>query len=223
MDEPMSAATSRIRRICGQGPILLMLQLVALLSVALASGFFHCRVDLLLEPITAACGGPDEQARLQMAEQVMARAGALDDWQPLSWIPLAGIVLALLGAMAVCASRALWLRDGLRTANVALLLLHGGALCLAGWTLHLYENAWNSVARLSPTACLMDLVAEGDTPLVQAQSVVFHILARENATLMRNPDDLALVLVALLMATMVGGISLWRAIVRARVARSAVA
>ncbi len=219
----MSAATSRIRRICGQGPILLMLQLVALLSVALASGFFHCRVDLLLEPITAACGGPDEQARLQMAKQVMARAGALDDWQPLSWIPLAGIVLALLGAMAVCASRALWLRDGLRTANVALLLLHGGALCLAGWTLHLYENAWNSVARLSPTACLMDLVAEGDTPLVQAQSVVFHILARENATLMRNPDDLALVLVALLMATMVGGISLWRAIVRARVARSAVA
>ncbi|KOQ64401.1 hypothetical protein HMPREF3114_16885 [Stenotrophomonas sp. HMSC10F07] len=223
MDEPMSAATSRIRRICGQGPILLMLQLVALLSVALASGFFHCRVDLLLEPITAACGGPDEQARLQMAEQVMARAGALDDWQPLSWIPLAGIVLALLGAMAVCASRALWLRDGLRTANVALLLLHGGALCLAGWTLHLYENAWNSVARLSPTACLMDLVAEGDTPLVQAQSVVFHILARENATLMRNPDDLALVLVALLMATMVGGISLWRAIVRVRAARSAVA
>ncbi|CRQ42415.1 hypothetical protein [Stenotrophomonas sp. FR010] len=219
----MSAATSRIRRICGQGPILLMLQLVALLSVALASGFFHCRVDLLLEPITAACGGPDEQARLQMAEQVMARAGALDDWQPLSWIPLAGIVLALLGAMAVCASRALWLRDGLRTANVALLLLHGGALCLAGWTLHLYENAWNSVARLSPTACLMDLRAEGDTPLVQAQSVVFHILTRENATLMRNPDDLALVLVALLMATMVGGISLWRAIVRARVARSAVA
>ncbi|WP_188239194.1 hypothetical protein [Stenotrophomonas maltophilia] len=219
----MSAATSRIRRICGQGPILLMLQLVALLSVALASGFFHCRVDLLLEPITAACGGPDEQARLQMAEQVMARAGALDDWQPLSWIPLAGIVLALLGAMAVCASRALWLRDGLRTANVALLLLHGGALCLAGWTLHLYENAWNSVARLSPTACLMDLVAEGDTPLVQAQSVVFHILARENATLMRNPDDLALVLVALLMATMVGGISLRRAIVRVRAARSAVA
>jgi len=57
MDEPMSPATSRIRRICGQGPILLMLQLVALLSVALASGFFHCRVDLLLEPITEACGG----------------------------------------------------------------------------------------------------------------------------------------------------------------------
>ncbi|TGP50965.1 hypothetical protein EN872_14670, partial [bacterium M00.F.Ca.ET.229.01.1.1] len=96
----MSPATSRIRRICGQGPILLMLQLVALLSVALASGFFHCRVDLLLEPITEACGGPDAHARLQMAEQVMARAGALDDWQPLSWIPVAGIALALLGAIA---------------------------------------------------------------------------------------------------------------------------
>ncbi|WP_401738864.1 hypothetical protein [Stenotrophomonas pavanii] len=212
----MSPATSRIHRICGQGPILLMLQLVALLSVALASGFFHCRVDLLLEPITEACGGPDAHARLQMAEQVMARAGALDDWQPLSWIPVAGIVLALLGAMAVCASRALWLRDRLRTANVALMVLHGAALGLAGWTLYLYETAWNSVARLSPTACLMDLVAEGDTPLAQAQHVVFHILARENATLMRNPDDLALVLAMLLLATMMGGISLWRGIARAR-------
>jgi hypothetical protein len=216
MDEPMSPATSRIRRICGQGPILLMLQLVALLSVALASGFFHCRVDLLLEPITEACGGPDAHARLQMAEQVMARAGALDDWQPLSWIPVAGIALALLGAIAVCASRALWLRDRLRTANVALLVLHGAALGLAGWTLYLYETAWNSVARLSPTACLMDLVAEGDTPLAQAQHVVFHILARENATLMRNPDDLALVLVMLLLATMMGGIGLWQGIARAR-------
>ena len=53
----MSAATSRIRRICGQGPILLMLQWVALLSVVLAAGFFHYRVELLLEPVTVACGG----------------------------------------------------------------------------------------------------------------------------------------------------------------------
>ena len=34
--------------------------------------------------------------------------------------------------------------------------------------------------------------------------MVFHILARENATLMRNPDDLALVLAMLLLATMMG-------------------
>lgn len=79
------------------------------------------------------------------------------------------------------------------------------------------------MARLSPTACLMDLVAEGDIPLAQAQHVVFHILARENATLLRNPDDLALVLVVLLLATMVGGIALWRGIARARAARSAAA
>ncbi|HEL5401813.1 TPA: hypothetical protein UOJ25_001928 [Stenotrophomonas maltophilia] len=210
----MNAAASRIRCICGQGPILLMLQLVALLSVALAAGFFHYRVGLLLEPINAACGGPDEQARLQVAEQVMARACALDDWQPLGWIPMAGMVLALLGALAVCASRALWLRDQLRTANVALMLLHGGALGLAGWTLHLYENAWSSVARLSPAACLMDLVADGNIPLAKAQHVVFHILTRENAMLLRNPDDLALVLVVLLLATMVGGIVLWQAIAR---------
>ncbi|MBR7559551.1 hypothetical protein KC218_23670, partial [Mycobacterium tuberculosis] len=81
-----------------------MLQWVALLSVVLAAGFFHYRVELLLEPVTVACGGPDAQARLQVAEQVMARAGALDDWQPLGWIPWVGLVLALLGAMAVCAS-----------------------------------------------------------------------------------------------------------------------
>lgn len=217
----MSPATSRIRHICGQGPILLMLQLVALLSVALAAGFFHYRVDLLLEPINAACGGPDEQARLQVAEQVMARAGALDDWQPLSWIPVAGIVLALLGAMAVCASRALWLRDRLRTANLALMLLHGGALALAGWVLHLYENAWRNVARLSPTACLVELVSEGDVQLEQSQRVVFHILTRVNAPLLRNPDDLALVLAVLLLAAMAGGVALWRAIARARAARSA--
>lgn len=217
----MSPATSRIRRIFGQGPILLMLQLVALLFVALAAGFFHYRVDLLLEPINAACGGPDEQARLQVAEQVMARAGALDDWQPLSWIPVAGIVLALLGAMAVCASRALWMRDRLRTANLALMLLHGGALGLAGWVLHLYENAWRNVARLSPTACLVELASEGDVPLEQAQRVVFHILTRVNAPLLRNPDDLALVLAVLLLAAMAGGVALWRAIARARAARSA--
>ncbi|MBH1530429.1 hypothetical protein I5T99_15305 [Stenotrophomonas maltophilia] len=217
----MSPATSRIRRIFGQGPILMMLQLVALLSVALAAGFFHYRVDLLLEPINAACGGPDEQARLEMAEQVMARAGALDDWQPLSWIPVAGIVLALLGATAVCASRALWLRDRLRTANLALMLLHGGALALAGWVLHLYENAWRNVARLSPTACLVELASEGDVPLEQAQRVVFHILTRVNAPLLRNPDDLALVLAVLLLAAMAGGVALWRAIARARAARSA--
>lgn len=214
----MSAAAKRFRRICGQGPILLMLQVVALLSMALGAGFFHYRVDLLLEPVTAACGGPDAQARLQVAEQVMARAGALDDWQPLSWVPMAGMVLALLGALAVCGSRALWLRDRLRTANGMLLALHGGVLALAGWTLHLYENAWSSVARLSPTVCLVDLVVDGATPLAQAQHVVFHILTRENATLLRNPDDLALVLAALLLATMVGGIVLWRAIARARTA-----
>jgi hypothetical protein len=48
-------------------------------------------------------------------------------------------------------------------------------------------------------------------PLEQAQEVVFHIFTRAHAPLQRNPDDLALVLVALLTAAMVGGIALWRA------------
>jgi hypothetical protein len=92
-----------------------MLQVVALLAVALAAGFFHYRVELLLEPVTEACGGPDAQARMQVAEQVMARAGALDDWQPLQLDSDGGMVLALLGRWR-CAP-ALWLRERLRTAN----------------------------------------------------------------------------------------------------------
>lgn len=87
---------------------------------------------------------------------------------------------------------------------------------LAGWVLHLYEDAWSNVARLSPTACLVELVSEGDVPLEQAQRVVFHILTRVNAPLLRNPDDLALVLTVLLLAAMAGGVALWRAIARAR-------
>ena len=36
------------------------------------------------------------------------------------------------------------------------------------------------------------------------------------APLLRNPDDLALVLTVLLLAAMAGGVALWRAIARAR-------
>jgi hypothetical protein len=53
-------------------------------------------------------------------------------------------------------------------------------------------------------------------PLAQAQQVVFQILTREHAPLLRNPDDLALVLVALLLVAMAAGFMLWRAIARAR-------
>jgi len=93
------------------------------------------------------------------------------------------------------------------------MMLHGALLVLAVRALHLYDMAWTSVAKLAPTTCLMEL---GSLPLAQAQEVVFEILTHEHAPLLRNPDDLALVLVAVMLMAMAAGFMLWRAIVRAR-------
>ena len=103
---------------------------------------------------------------------------------------------------------------GCEAAGGSLALLHGAALALASWTLHLYENAWRSLATLSPATCLVDLTEHGKVPLAQAQQVVFHILTREHAPLQRNPDDLALVLTSLLLMAMVASLALWRAVAR---------
>ncbi|HFF3761319.1 hypothetical protein [Stenotrophomonas forensis] len=210
----MRSAVSRLGRLFGPGVMVFLLQLVALLSLGLGASCFHSRVDLLLVPVVDGCGGPDPVARLRVAEQLLARAEALDDWQPLRWIPLVGTLLALLGAAAVCALRALPQQDRLGRLRQGLVALHVGALVLAGWTLHLYEDAWSSVARLSPAACLVDLTEQGRTPLAQAQQVVLHVLTREHAPLQRNPDDLAMMAVSLLVAAMVASIVLWRAAAR---------
>lgn len=201
--------------------MLLVLQWVALLAVALAAGFFRYRVDLLLEPVEQACGGPDPVARMQVAEQLMSRSEALQAWLPFEWVPMAGVVLALLGAMSMGAYRAGRLQGRLRVANGALMVLHGALLVAAAWTLHLYEVAWTSVATLAPASCLVELAPQGEVPLAQAQQLVFDILTRQNASLLRNPDDLALVLAALLALAlaMVAGVALWRAIARARQGR----
>ncbi|HDS1581580.1 TPA: hypothetical protein QEL15_003696 [Stenotrophomonas maltophilia] len=212
----MVSAASRFCRICGPGPMLLVLQVVALLAVALAAGFFHYRVGLLLEPVDESCGGPDPAARLQVAEQLMARSTALAAWQPLQWIPMAGVVLALLGAMSISVYRLGRVSIALRRANWGLMAVHGAILVLAIRALHLYDLAWISVAKLSPTACLVELGEQGRLPLAQAQQVVFSILTREQASLLRNPDDLAAVLAVLLLVAMVAGFMLWRAIVRER-------
>lgn len=216
----MASTASRFCRICGPGPILLVLQILVVLAVAMAVGFFHYRVDLLLEPVGEACGGPDPVARMQVAEQLMARSNALQGWYPLHLIPVVGVGLALLGAMAICAYRLRRASGRLRQASWGLLALHGLALALSLRALHLYESAWLSVATLSPAACLVDLAAGGRMPLAQAQHVVFDILTREHAPLLRNPDDLAMVLAALLLVAMVAGVMLWRAIVRERRAGS---
>jgi hypothetical protein len=207
----MRSAFSRLGRLFGPGVMMFLLQLVALLSLGLEAGYFHSRVDLLLSPVADGCGGPDPVARLRVAEQLLARAGALDDWQPLRWIPMAGTMLALLGAMGACALRAAPEQGRLGMLCWGLVALHVAVLVLAGWTLHLYEDAWSSVVRLSPAACLVDLAEQGRTPLAQAQQVVFHVLTREYAPLQRNPDDLAMMAVSLLVAAMVASIVLWRA------------
>jgi len=217
MDEPMVSAAARFCRICGPGPILLALQVVALLAVGLAAGFFHYRVGLLLEPVDDACGGPDAAARIQVAEQLLARSTALAPWQPLQWIPMAGVVLALLGAMSISVYRLGRLSGRLRRANRVLMMLHGALLVLAVRALHLYDMAWTSVAKLAPTTCLMEL---GSLPLAQAQEAVFEILTHEHAPLLGNPDDLALVLVAVMLMAMAAGFMLWRAIVREREVQS---
>src|SRR2546427_66739 len=142
MDEPMASAATRFCRICGPGPILLVLQVVALLAVALAAGFFHTRVGLLLEPVDEACGGPDSAARMQVAEQLMARSTALAPWQPLQWVPTAGVVLALLGAMSISIYRLGRLSERLRWANWGLMALHAvrseerrvGKECRSRWS-----------------------------------------------------------------------------------------
>ncbi|HGM6068342.1 TPA: hypothetical protein ACKP39_002033 [Stenotrophomonas maltophilia] len=207
----MRSAVSRLGRLFGPGVMVFLLQLVALLSLGLGAGYFHSRVDLLLVPVVDGCGGPDPVARLRVAEHLLARAEALDDWQPLRWIPLVGTLLALLGAAAVCALRAMPQQHRLGMLRRGLVALHVGVLALAGWTLHLYEDAWSSVARLSPTACLVDLAEQGGVPLAQAQQVVLHVLTREYAPLQRNPDDLAMMAVSLLVTAMVASIVLWRA------------
>lgn len=133
---------------------------------------------------------------------------------------MAGVALALLGAMSISVYRLGRVSERLRRANWGLMALHAAILALAARVLHLYDMAWISVAKLSPAACLVELGEQGRLPLAQAQEVVFGILTREHAPLLRNPDDLAFVLVALLLMAMAAGFMLWRAIVRERQVQS---
>ncbi len=100
------------------------------------------------------------------------------------------------------------------------LRLHRGNRCSGFRWRAWYWRCWISVAKLSPAACLVELGEQGRLPLAQAQQVVFGILTREHAPLLRNPDDLALVLVALMLMAMAAGFMLWRAIVRERQVQS---
>lgn len=206
----MTAFTARLGRFFGAGLMLFLLQLVALLSVGLAAGYFHHRVDLLLEPLTLSCGGADPAARLHVAEHLLARAGALDDWQPLCWIPMATLLLALLGTLSVCVH---WLRDvdaSLRRSAWCLSALHAAALLLASAMLRLYEHVWAGVITALPAACMTDQVPEGHQTPLSTRRWLLQLFAKADLMPPHLPDGLAIALCAVLLAGMVIGLWLWR-------------
>lgn len=206
----MTAFTARLWRFFGAGLMLFLLQVVALLSVGMAAGYFHHRMDLLLEPLTLACSGADPAARMQVAEHLLARADALDGWQPLCWLPMATLMLALLGTLSVCVH---WLRHvdaPLRRSAWGLLALHAAALLLASAMLRLYEHAWRGITTALPSACMTDLAPDGHALPPSMRRWLLQLFARADVMPLHAPDALAIVLCGLLLAAMVVGLWLWR-------------
>ncbi len=206
----MTAFTARLGRFFGAGLMLFLLQVVALLSVGLAAGYFHHRMDLLLEPLTLACGGPDPTARMQVAEHLLARAGALDGWQPLCWLPMATLLLALLGTLTVGVHLLRHVDARLRRSAWGLLALHAAALLLASAMLRLYDQAWKGITTALPAACMTDLTPDGHALPSSMRRWLLQIFAKADLTPPHAPDALAIILCGLLMAAMVVGLWLWR-------------
>jgi len=206
----MTAFTARLGRFFGAGLMLLLLQVLALLSVGLAAGHFHQRVALLLEPLSLACGGADPAGRMLVAEHLLARAGALDDWQPLCWLPMAALVLALLGTLLVCVH---WLRHvdaSLRRSAWGLLALHVAALMLSSVMLRLYEHVWTRITHALPAACMTVMAPDGYERPSSMRHWLLQLFARADLMPPHAPDALAIVLCGLLLAAMVVGLWLWR-------------
>lgn len=202
--------TARLGRFCGAGLMLLALQVVAMLTVGWAVSCFHQRLNLLLEPLTVACGGVDPVARMQVAEHLIARAGALDGWTPLHWLPIGALLPALLGTMLVNVH---WLHQvdvRFRRSAWGLLALHGIAFTLAAFTVVQYERLWNGIVRRMPPACMSHLEMDtGDGPLPPLQWSM-HLFAHAGLPLPHAPDALAIILAGVLLACMVIGLWLWR-------------
>ncbi|WP_303637725.1 MULTISPECIES: hypothetical protein [Stenotrophomonas] len=206
----MTDFTVRLRRLFfGAGLMLFLLQVVAILSVGLASGYFHHRQSLLLESLTPACGATDLAARMRVAEHLLARVGALDDWQPLCWLPMAALLLALTGTLSACVH---WLHRvdaTLRRSAWGLLALHGAALLLASVMLWLYEQVWAGITTTLPSACMLEL-ATGARPWVASpQQWLLQMSGPLELLPPHAPDALAIVLIGLLLAAMVVGLWLW--------------
>lgn len=190
--------------------MLFLLQGVALLSVGFAASHFHHRVALLLEPISLACGGFDPVARLQVADHLLARAGALDDWEPLCLLPTATLLLALLGALSVCVHSLRRAEAPLRRSGWALLALHGAGLLLAAVMLRLYEHVWAGATTVLPAACMTELAVEGNQLPASSDAWLLQIFNTAGLMPPHAPDALAIVLCGVLVAGMVVGVWLWR-------------
>ncbi len=205
--------TARLRRLCGAGLMLFLLHGLALASLGLAVSYFHHRTQLLLEPfpipLLPACGGHDPVARLHAADLLLARAGALDDWQPVCWVVVSALLSSLLGALAVSVNllRRTW--GGRRQGAWGLFGLHLLVLGLAMQLLRLYEQVWRGMVTGLPAACMVGPTALEDDATSGAHRTVPQMLAGAGLPVPQLPDALAMVVSALLLAATVVGIWLW--------------
>ena len=211
----MTPTTARLRRFFGAGLMLFLLHGLALASVALAVGYFHHRLDLLLEPIELplllSCGGGDPMARMQAAEHLLARAGALDDWQPVCWVVVSALLCSLMGTVVVSLH---WLQQvqGLHRRSVwGLLGLHLLASALAVLLLRLYEQVWAGLVIALPTVCMAEPAAQ-EAAMLPAHRTLPQMLSDAGLLVPQAPDALAIVLCGVLLAATVIGVWLWRAL-----------
>jgi len=212
----MTPTTARLRRFFGAGLMLFLLHGLALTSVALAVGYFHHRLDLLLEPIELplllSCGGGDPMARMQAAEHLLARARALDDWQPVCWVVVSALLCSLLGTVVVSLH---WLQQvqGLHRRSVwGLLGLYLLASALAVLLLRLYEQVWAGLVSALPTVCMAEPAAREATAMLPAHRTLPQMLSDAGLLVPQAPDALAIVLCGVLLAATVIGVWLWRAL-----------
>lgn len=209
----MTLMTARLRRFFGAGLMLFLLHGLALASIALAVGYFHHRMYLLLEPLALplllACGGGDPVARMHAAEHLLARAGALDDWQPVCWVVVSALLSSLLGALAVNTH---WLRQvhGQHRRSIwGLLGLHLLATALAALLLRLYEQVWQGLVNGLPAVCMAEPQPAQD-PTRLTHLTVSNMLSEAGLQVPQAPDALAIVLCGVLLAALVVGVWLWR-------------
>jgi len=210
----VASMNARITRLSGAGLMLFLLHGLALASLGLAVNHFHHRTRLLLEPfampLLPACGGHDPVARLRVAELLLARAGALDDWQPVCWVVVSALLSSLLGALVVSVNLLRRTQHGQRYGIWGLFGLHLLVLALAIQLLRWYEQVWTGMVTGLPAACMAGPAGLDEDATSGAHRTVPQMLASAGLPVPQLPDALAVVVSALLLAAMAVGIWLWR-------------